>query len=511
MLNDKYLHGFGARMENVGIFYPLFELRNVRKYDFPVDSIGMAILLFILEAMLHGSKGVTIDEFTHEFHGYINKTFQKNYTYAQMHEVMTDLIHSYMMNKGEPFAYTYWDFEQSVYAEKNFFLLMHTEIEVRERTSKLKLTQEAVEMLFKTKEMLGEIKVSISQLYLRQQIEKGVWDDASRTVKELRSLVIEEEESILKLAEKIQKDVLLVNQEQELKKQLERINDQIERERRDFKELQDLIRAIKNEHQDKMSLKEITDKEKNVFEKIASLQRDLYDVDSEHESLLSGKLQLLQLMNTNLDSLILHMFNTKLNFESEVLLPLFKQIPRLEMMNRILNPLLPFQVKKSFNPGKIFDHQVLRAKYEAEEQQEVFVIDESLIREAEEKERAMQEAQVAIYESFLYFLLKPLSEQEQVSLLEIVETCGTPEHIEEGHLFYEFLLDLHQMGIIELHRSVDLYGLILEPLPRALAKVVDQHDVIHQIGSFEVFADESQLVYFPNIRQMSNFILKRSH
>ncbi|MBG9941006.1 hypothetical protein ABE237_21345 [Brevibacillus formosus] len=496
MSSNSYLHAFGTRMQNIGMFYPLFELRNLRKYDFPTDSLGVAILLFILERMLHGSKGVTIEEISDEFYDYVNRTFQKSYTEQEFRQIMTEFIHEQLMKKGELHTYRYWDYEKSQFAEQKFALLTHTEIDVQERTSKLKLTHEGLEILFKTKEMLGEIKISIKTLYLRQQIEKGVWDDALGTVRELRGLVREEAERMIELAEKIRKDVLLVHRQHELKSRLQKINDQIKRERRDFIELQDLIKQTKEEH---------PDQEEIVGRKMAQLERELYDVRVEHESLLDGKLNLQQLMTSNLDSLVMNMFSTKINFETEVLIPMMKQAPTLETMNKLLNPLLPITVHKSFHPGRVFEVQMFRTRQALDEPEEVIEITPEQLRESEKKEREAEEEQVKRLCGFLTLLLLPLAEKDEVELRHILRDQ------EPDPRFYSLLLELHQMGEIELRRSAELTGMVLEPLPRALIRVVDEHESIYRIGSFEVFSDSSNALEMPGIRGVSNFIFKRGN
>ena len=42
-----------------------------------------------------------------------------------------------------------------------------------------------MEMLFKTREIFTEFRLNVTQLYLRQQIEKGVFVGALQTVNEL--------------------------------------------------------------------------------------------------------------------------------------------------------------------------------------------------------------------------------------------------------------------------------------------------------------------------------------
>jgi hypothetical protein len=82
-------------------------------------------------------------------------------------------------------------------------------------------------MLFKTKEMYNELQVSITQLYLRQQIQKGVFDGALRSVEELALAVRNEKQKVRELEERIIRDVLQVAREKEIEAQLRRIDEQL--------------------------------------------------------------------------------------------------------------------------------------------------------------------------------------------------------------------------------------------------------------------------------------------
>lgn len=493
MSSKSYLHDFGSRMQNIGMFNPVFELRNLRKYDFPVESLGVAILLFVLERKLRGSRGVSLEEIADEFHEHVNCAFHQTYTKQEFLEFTTEFVHEHLMNKGELHTYRFWNFETNQFEEKRFALLTHTDIDVRERTSKLALTHEGLEILFKTKEMLNEIKVSIKTLYIRQQIERGVWDDALAGVQELRALVRDEADRITELAEKIRKDVLSVHRRNELQALLQRINEQIKRERREFTELRALVTQVKEEHDDEEDI---------VGIKMSRLERELYDVRVEHESLLDGKLNLQQLMSQNLDSLVLNMFSTKVNFETEVLLPLLKRPPTLETMNQILNPILPIAVKKSFHPAKVFEVQSLRTRHFQEEPEEVIELTEEQRRVAEQKEREAEDTVVDQLQRYLSMILLPLCEHGEVELVELVQDQELDDR------FYNLLLELHQMGRIELLRSSELEGVALEPLPRALIRVVDEHDAIYDMRAFAVFAGTS-IINPPGIRGVSNFIFRK--
>ena len=135
------------------------------------------------------------------------------------------------MKQGRPHAFTYPDFETGTEKVHKFHLVELEDYDIKDRSVRLRLSTAGVEMLFKTKEMYNELQVSITQLYLRQQIQKGVFDGALRSVEELALAVKNEKQKIFLLQENIIRDVLQVAREKELEKQMERINEQLSRKK----------------------------------------------------------------------------------------------------------------------------------------------------------------------------------------------------------------------------------------------------------------------------------------
>ena len=56
----------------------------------------------------------------------------------------------------------------------SFLLVEIDDYEIQSKVVRLRLSTAGLEMLFKTKEMYNELQVSITQLYLRQRIQKSL-------------------------------------------------------------------------------------------------------------------------------------------------------------------------------------------------------------------------------------------------------------------------------------------------------------------------------------------------
>ena len=152
-------------------------------------------------------------------------------------ELARYLVREKLMNNGKPHEYLYIDIYIDIKTgeQKRYkFHLIEIEPEgydIKSKTVTLRLSEHGLDLLFKTKEIYNELQISIAQLYLRQQIQKGVFDGALRSIDELDLAVRKRKQRIQQLERKIIKDVLYVAREDELKKQIDSINEQLESEK----------------------------------------------------------------------------------------------------------------------------------------------------------------------------------------------------------------------------------------------------------------------------------------
>lgn len=347
---QEIVKGFEERMRNIAVFAPILELNQKTKYHYPAAPLGVAVMLYILENMLRGEKNCTYEKIAYFLQDLIHNQYKDNLTYEQAIELSYYLVREGLMNQGRPHTYTYPDLETGTEKTYKFHLVELEDYEIKDKTVRLRLSTAGLELLFKTKEMYNELQVSIAQLYLRQQIQKGIFDGAIRSVEELALAVKNEKTKIRQLEEKIIRDVLQVARERELEKQMARINEQLHREKKVFRELEELIEHTMKE----LNSSNITEKEEQAIEKIIKIKRKLLDVIHEHESLFTDKIRIQQLMNHSIESMIITAFNTRVNFETEFLRPVVRRNLDIDVLKKILDPLLPVKRHTFFIPEGYF-------------------------------------------------------------------------------------------------------------------------------------------------------------
>lgn len=506
----EIVNGFDERMRNIAVFSPILELSQKTKYSYPLAPLGVAAMLYILENMLRGEKDCTYEKIAYFLQDLIVHYYEEKLGYNDALELAYYLVREGLMNQGRPHTYQYPDLETGKEKTFKYHLVELEEYDIKDKMVRLRLSTVGLELLFKTKEVYNELQVSITQLYLRQQIQKGIFDGALRSVEELSLAVRNEKQKIRQLEENIIRDVLQVAREKELEKQLERINEQLNREKKVFQELEELIEHTMQE----LNTSEITEKEEIAIEKVMKIKRKLLDVIHDHESLFTDKIRVQQLMNHSIESMIITAFNTRVNFETEFLRPVVQKNLGIGVLKKVLDPLFPAKDHKYFHPGRVFLEQPLKKQGEEElSEQELWQLEEEQLRQEEERERQQQLQKEQNLEAYLLLLLKPLVQKEAVKVSEILEQLQqqnpeTYQQLTEEMHFYPFLIQLHQMGLIPLLASWEMETFTLDDLPRVLVKVVEAHQDIHSLKAFDVMA-EPEIIQLPNGYVMSDFTVVR--
>lgn len=504
--------GFAQRMNNIAAFAPLLQLAQKTSYQrYSLPSLGLAVMLFILEDMLRNTKQSTYENIASFLREIILRHYHEDLTREEALELTYFLVKEGLMNQGQPHQYTYPDFERGENHTHKFHLVELAEYDVGERKVLLKLSTTGLDLLFKTKEIYNELQISIAQLYLRQQIQKGVFDGALRTVEELALAVRTEKERIQRLEQRIIQDVLQVAREQELEKQLERIDNQLQREQEVFRELTELIDHTLSQYQGG----KLSPTEEAGLQSMMTVRRRLLDVIYEHESLFKDKLRVHQLMLEAIEAMILTSFTTKVNFETEFLQPVVTQNAPITVLKGIIDPVLPVRIRKAFHPARAFLPQVLPKEAEEElSAEELLELDAQRQREAESRERALYQERLNRLESYLSLLLEPLLRQREIPVSQILAKLEQkdPEKyrkITSQMDFYACLVQLHQLGVVPIYNEAQVDLLVLDDLPKVLVKLATTNPAIQGLGAFEVLATEG-IITLPAGYVMSDFLLRRA-
>ncbi|MGM0508060.1 MAG: hypothetical protein ACQERZ_02720 [Fusobacteriota bacterium] len=486
-MNRNMLEGFNERIKNIAVFKPIFELQQKRKYDYPIMELGISVMLYIFDKMLQGDKSCTYQNIAYYLQDLLKDNFNKDLNYDEGLELAHHIVRENLMNYGKSHKLEYYDFESQTNDTHRFNLIELEDYEVNDKMVKLKLSTTGLELLFKTKEIYNELQVSISQLYLRQQIEKGVFDGALQTVEELELAVKNEKEKLRNLRERIIRDVLEVTKEGEYEKSLEQINNQLVREKNIFYELRDLVEEALNKYYS-------NNFQKRDANKIMKLKNRLIDIMSLHETLFTDKLRIESLMNETIESMILNVFDTKLNFETEILESIVRNKKGLDIVKKVLDPIFSAKINPVFNPNRIFEEQTFSRNKETPEEK-LWELQQDRLKQEEEEEKKRKVERKKRVKRYLELLLLPLKDRKFIKLSEVLNNLKSTDNKKYNELikeveFYPFLIKLHQLDKIPIELD-DENGFVLDDLYWSIVSVAEMHPEIARLDGFELEALDS--------------------
>lgn len=506
----EILQGFAERIENILVFSPLLELSQKTKYPYSLPTLALAVMLYILEDMIRLEKNSTYENITRFLQELLSSYYGETLDYQEALELTYYLVRDGLMNRGKYHSYTYPDWESKEEKTFRFLLVEIDDYEIQGKVVRLRLSTAGLEMLFKTKEMYNELQVSITQLYLRQQIQKGVFDGALRSVEELALAVRSEKQKVRQLEERIIRDVLQVARERELEVQLRRIDEQLQREQQVFKELAQLV----GETLEDLRSGGITPKEEKALHAVTLIRRRLHDVIHDHESLFKDKIRIHNLMIATIEQMILTSFATKVNFATEFLRPVVQRNIELERLKQILDPILPLRVRPSFNPNRIFLSQPLKRQGQDEvSEEELWQLEEERLREEEAREQAKEQEKAQFLQLYVGIVVEPLLEKEELRIGEVLAELEKGDRETYNLLttrldFYTFLVQLHQLGRIPLLSDQEVDTIVLDDIPRAFVSLVSENPELRELVALEIVATDDVL-RLPSGYVMTDFLVRR--
>ena len=132
MNHHGLLYGFRDRMENIGVFLPLFNLLQKNRYkELPLFDLGMSVLLYVLENMLK-NQGTTNEELVGAPQYVSRDKLGQSLSTKEADQLRGVLVDEFLRNNGEPFVFSYVDMESNQQREYAFHLLEYDDYTVQE-------------------------------------------------------------------------------------------------------------------------------------------------------------------------------------------------------------------------------------------------------------------------------------------------------------------------------------------------------------------------------------------
>lgn len=493
------LGNFSERMKNLAPFACLVRrLGNLQKYpDYDIFSLGMGVMLYVLENMLIGRDECTIDEISSFLQNLIYRIYKHNIPQEDSRE-LSFYIRDAITGSGETYQFEYMNLENGSVETVPVKLMDVSFYEIK-KTSRYKLSDQGMELLFKTREIYSEFRLNVTQLYLRQQIEKGVFVGALQTVNELSLQVRQLRERIERIMEGIRQNVLGVDF-QELKNLLERIQEQFNVERKEFSNIRHILGEQKR-NLEGIDYERLTQKDLRALRYIKLIADKIGFVAREHDRLFNEKLDIIGEYLKMLEFRMRAGITDYLDFESTVLDWIGARNIPCEKIDKIFSPLFANRNRnKAFNIMKALEPQRIRS--EEPEEQESINYDEFIEKKEREQKEEAEKRNLKI-EGYLEKILVKVLKKKETSLREIVEDFDeeTYERASRDFDFYSLIVMIHQRKEFDIKDIAGIgqgmvydsaYNIDLEFL---LSRILERNESLKDLEKLAVISTPKLLTF----------------
>ncbi|PHC83062.1 hypothetical protein COF42_25355 [Bacillus wiedmannii] len=514
---EAMLEGFNERMKHVAMFSPILRLEQPTNFkELPIPTVALYILLYMLENKLAFNKNTTKEELQYVILEVVRQYWNKDFTKAEAEELEDWLVSKNLRNRGKAHTFTYYDLNKREDRTYYFHLIEYGEgtnvfSDTEDRLDDFTLSSTGLELLFKTKEVFGELQITISQLFFKRQFEKGLFSDALRRVHEMHTLIEDEKKKIKKLQNTIIKDALGVSQRSELEVMIKRIDETLKAEREQFDDLKKLV----EEKIDEFYEGSLTEKEQEGIHIIQEIEGKLLQAISVHESLFTEKQKTQNIMSESLESSIIHAFSVHLDFEQEILREVIETPATEEVLNAISKPFLPLRHHKTFNPLLVLVPQKRYKKKQLKEEEIVEVDEEKMRLQEEEEVRKKEEIENKEYR-YITALLKHLVEKDKYLLSDIFQMIETQDERLYEDILYNpdpllgLIAELHQS---EYNRFEKVTSDVWKNLPddkkinRMLIRLSSEFPTLQEIESFSLL--ETSKSHYIGTMKYKDMLIRR--
>lgn len=472
--------GFDERMASLMAAFPLYDLMSksiLRGYC--GFEMGACLLLYVMEKMLHYEPCTYED--TKDFISSTLPLFTGANPSLEETEQVTEKLLNELSNHGRPFEYEYHSPMEDKTRKVKFRLLEQEPYSLPDRdTIKLRLTREGLDILFKSREIYHDLRFSVMQFYLDQQIRRGTFEGALQTVRELGVAVTTMERELISLHQEIRRNVVEALEKPDYSRMITRMTQQLHRERETFDNLIKLVRETR-QNLDQARLP----RGDNKLENVERLEQQLYQVAQNHLKLFNHQLELNTLTEEALMSSLRSTLMVRFHLEKELLAEVLRQSPPGDAVTRIaVLPLLRPRQPRILDLATFLRPQNLLSRERERPLEEFFHeidIQEELLRQEQEKKR--HQRTMDLLHRVFRLLLTPLLESPKVSLSQIAVFLNQEDWArEEVAAFVYTLLLLHQAKKIEARLPWDYIPGDTDLLEFALYRLLQEDAGLASLG-----------------------------
>lgn len=471
------VQGFGERIHRLSIFAPLFELSTKRKTDQEgkrIDwfSLGVLGLLFFFESMLTRNRDTSIDDLG-EF------LYQQNAEGPILEDregfvnLAREIVEAFRDPTGQRKSFTVYDWETRKEETYYFTLLDVRDYNLKENRQYYQLTDRGLELVFATKEYFSEYQISINQLVLRKQLEKGEFTSALREIDEMRVAVEELRKKLIQLGHEVQRNIVSPETQERYSRLVDDITYRLEREQAEFADLEEFVRTARQ----KFEYDQQGEKEQRSYRLIIKIANELHQVHHLHRTLLDESITLKRKVLHAAKESLYHVGRASLNFDQDLVSRTVASPLPPKAVHSLVRPMALLDQYTGWSPLTLFAPQRMEKQEDRDESTGEFA---TAISEEERPSfiKLQRENFMKIAEIVDLFL----REEQEMRLSEFVEWLQDQPQwaaMLEHRSFYEFWMLLHQRSPHHPGADLEEAGLldgVIERIGRGKTLIIEEVD-----------------------------------
>ena len=479
------VQGYGERYERILLFEPLNKLSSMQRKDRknqPIDmrGLGLLTLLYFFEQKIMRNVKVgtkQLAEFLYEATNTYIDLPQEQYSLLARTIIETFRPGSGKVKTAEFFNWEYGQTETVAYQ-----YLKASSFNVSTNEQFYMLDEHGLELVFATKEFYSEFQLSISQLVLRKQLEKGEFKGALRQINEMRVAVESIEEQLSRLQHEIRRNIISSEVFSRYEKLIEDISFRLKYENDEFDELEQFV----SEAKERLHYKDTLKKENDAYNLVLTISYELEKVHAYHTKLLQKSIELQTTALEAAKEALYYIGVESFNFDLDVTTRIVSSPLPMSSLKAFVVPFLTVHEEKQWSLFSIFDKQNV---YEERIEQDI----PTLLEIDEQMEKLRNKQMVQFYSVVLKLLLKILEDESEVTLEQWFAQMQQDEKtapLLHSRYVYDFFILLHQRSPIEVPEDAGeethLWSVLHQILDGVCLEVQELTEILHVTERFTI-------------------------
>lgn len=482
---DNILKNYADRMNRILLFKVLFDLErkqegkkgepgqaSIRYFDY-----GFLSLLFFYENMLLRNKKTGVEELA-GFFQQVERAGGKQKDFETYRKIAMDIIREFRPASGSRKQYPYYDWEKKTEGKTDFNILKA--LTLKEETNKRQyytLDEKGLELVFATGEYYSEFQISIGQMVLRKQLEKGQFQGALKQIQEMKLSVSLLKERIEGIRQEVARNIVSLEVHQRYREMVEDINLRLKYEDEEFRELEEFSRVayrrVVTEKQSK--------KNERLQAEILEILTRLAEVHHEHSTLLELGIELKNTALTAARETLYYNGLTSFNFKKEIVSGFVATPLALTATKGVMQPFLPIRREVHWSMLRALDPQTIRRKQQVSPGEVFTEVDPNSTTMHRDMELSIEMQAIAD------LLLERLSKTGKVLLSDLIEEVAIDQITPQLSYFFILLHSLSPISLQSGQRDHSIFGKAFTVLGQSYQsiEIVETKDQI-ETGSFKM-------------------------